>query len=259
MIQNEEQENFGIFRECLSGLLVSRLAASPDKTSRRKAVKGRKNNIKPVVELREQQEANDAAELADFMDYLAVEIFTALPADLRTLSYTAIQNDALLSSSYTVPFDSKTLDKLLAHVPPTVIDSLVSYSLLPDPTDFSKTLDRVFASYVSAATAAPPEHTPLTRGTACEICEREHIPLTYHHLIPKQVHTKVLKRGWHKEWELNKVAWLCRACHSFVHKCASNEELAKQWYSVERLMERDDVQAWAKWVGKKLPLISSTS
>ena len=74
--------------------------------------------------------------------------------------------------------------------------------------------------------------------------------MTYHHLIPRQMHAKAVKRGWAKEWELQKVAWLCRACHSFVHRIASNEELARDWRSVEDLMEREDVQAWAKWVGK---------
>jgi hypothetical protein len=34
-----------------------------------------------------------------------------------------------------------------------------------------------------------------------------------------------------------------------VHSCASNEELAREWWSVERLMEREDVQGFAKWVG----------
>lgn len=59
-----------------------------------------------------------------------------------------------------------------------------------------------------------------------------------------------MKRGWHEEWELNKVAWLCRACHSFVHRAASNEELAKTLYSVELLAEREDVQAFVGWIGR---------
>jgi len=46
------------------------------------------------------------------------------------------------------------------------------------------------------------------------------------------------------------VAWICRACHTFVHQCATNEELAKEWYTVERLMEREDVRRFAGWVGK---------
>lgn len=46
------------------------------------------------------------------------------------------------------------------------------------------------------------------------------------------------------------MAWLCRACHSFVHRIASNEELARELFSVEALMEREDVVKWAQWVGK---------
>lgn len=56
--------------------------------------------------------------------------------------------------------------------------------------------------------------------------------------------------GWHPEWALNKVAWLCRACHSYVHRIASNEELAKELYSVDLLLDREDVQKWAVWVSK---------
>ncbi len=45
------------------------------------------------------------------------------------------------------------------------------------------------------------------------------------------------------------MAWLCRACHSFVHGLASNEELAREWWSVEKLLGREDVRRWAGWVG----------
>ena len=46
------------------------------------------------------------------------------------------------------------------------------------------------------------------------------------------------------------MAWLCGACHRFVHKCATNEELAKEWFTVERLMQREDMRTWAGWVGR---------
>jgi len=31
---------------------------------------------------------------------------------------------------------------------------------------------------------------------------------------------------------------------------AGNEELAREWYTVERILEREDVQDWARWVSK---------
>lgn len=36
---------------------------------------------------------------------------------------------------------------------------------------------------------------------------------------------------------LGSVAWLCRACHSFVHRLAGNEELAKGLYTVDLIKE----------------------
>lgn len=76
------------------------------------------------------------------------------------------------------------------------------------------------------------------------------MPLTFHHLIPRAVHAKVLKRGWHTEDKLEIGAWLCRACHSLVHGVAGHEELAKEWYTVEKLLEREDVMKFGEWVGR---------
>ena len=137
---------------------------------------------------------------------------------------------------------------LLSTIPSTVVDSLEAYGFLPASSGLPNLLIPVFQNYIKTSTAPPPIWS-ATRTEACEICERSWIPLSYHHLIPKQVHAKVLKRGWHEEWQLNSVAWLCRACHGFVHNIASNEELARYFWSVELLREREDVQSWAKWVG----------
>jgi len=182
--------------------------------------------------------------------YLANEIFATLPDDLRTLSYGSIQNDAELAEKYSTPLDTAVYDSILNTLSPTVADSLVSYSLLLPSMDMGRMLEPIFTSYIATVASAPPEHTPTTRGSECEICDRQHLPLTYHHLIPRQMHTKAVKRGWAKDWELQKVAWLCRACHSFVHRIASNEELARELNSMDKLIEREDVQSWAKWVGR---------
>lgn len=134
-------------------------------------------------------------------------------------------------------------------IPPSVTDSVETYDLLPASLDLSNLISSVISDYIAAVTSPPPVWS-TTRTPACEICDRDWIPLTYHHLIPKQVHEKALKRHWHEEWELNSVAWLCLACHSFVHRLASNEVLAKELYTVDLLLEKEEVQIWAKWVGR---------
>ena len=144
---------------------------------------------------------------------------------------------------------STAVDIFITSVPPTVLDSLEAYGLLTSSSDLPNLLIPVFQDYINTSIAPPPVWS-TTRADGCEICERSWIPLTYHHFVPKQIHAKALKRGWHEEWTLDSVAWLCRACHSFVHKIAGNEELAKDLWSVELLMQREEIQAWAKWVGK---------
>lgn len=183
--------------------------------------------------------------------FLASEIFTHLPDILQTISYsTTQQNPSLRTDTYPNPLPNPLIETLSSTLPSTVTETLTVYGLIPDPTDIPETLlSPLLNEYVSSVTAGPPVWAS-TRTEACEICERDWIPLSYHHLIPRAVHEKVRKRGWHEEWLLNSVAWLCRACHSFVHRMAGNEELARQWYTVERILEREDVQDWAKWVSR---------
>ncbi|KAI9707658.1 MAG: hypothetical protein M1836_000619 [Candelina mexicana] len=250
MINDEERNNYETFRDCLSGPVIQK-SATKSKQKGRRSSKGRKNAIKPVASASSQDagEEQDADDLAEFTDYLATEIFTSLPSDLRTLSYAALQKDPDLSTKYTDPIPPSNLEALLGNIPASVPDTLLSYALLPDLSYLPNLLTPILTDYITTTTSAPPAYS-TTRTTACEICERDWIPLTYHHLIPKEVHAKALKRGWHDEWTLNSVAWLCRACHSFVHRIASNEELAREWWSVEKLRGREDVVAWAKWVGR---------
>jgi len=198
----------------------------------------------------EQDNGNDPEDLADFIDYITTEVFQALPDEVQSISYSSVQNDPSLARRYADPIPASTLESLTSSVPLSVLDSLATYNLLPAGTsDLSTFLNPILRDYITSTTAAPPPWLS-TKTTFCEICERDWIPLTYHHLIPRGVHAKVLKRGWHEEWMLNSVAWLCRACHTFVHRMAGNEELAKDWYTVDKILEREDVQVWRGWVGK---------
>lgn len=259
------EENYGVFQDCLSTAIIERLAPTSARAGRKpgkRTSKGRKGEVARPTESKSSEDDgndNDAAELGDFTEYLAGEIFPNLPAELRTLSYAATRDDEALAAKYaSPPLDKPIVAALVAPLPLSIADSLASYRLIDTTTSsdhdaLSNFLTPILASYTTSTTAAPPTYTPsdsATRRPHCEICLRDHLPLTYHHLIPRQMHAKAIKRGWHRDWEVAKVAWLCRACHSFVHAIATNEELARELHSVELLMEREDVQKWAKWVGK---------
>ena len=180
---------------------------------------------------------------------MASELFSSFPPELQAISFAAIKSNETCLQNYSNPLPAITIKTLLANVSPCVIDSLEAYHLI-EPGSEKNFLVPVLQNYVKAATSPPPIYDHSNRATACEICGRDWVPLSYHHLIPKDVHAKAVKRGWHEEWELQSVAWLCRACHNFVHQIESNEELARNWWTVERLMSREDMQGWAAWVGR---------
>ncbi|RDW78336.1 hypothetical protein BP5796_06188 [Coleophoma crateriformis] len=249
MVPDEELSNYQLFRDCLSTPLIEKSVG--DEPKKRKARKyGRKTAIKPVS-TQVAGEVNDADELAEFIDYIATEVFSVLPSELRRLSYSTWLNTTQLQNDYSLPLDLDATDDILNVLSPSIIDSFQTYSLLPPNRTPVEFFTPILNTYLTVLTTAPPPPS-MTKNQAseCEICERSWIPLTYHHLIPREMHTKVLKRGWHTQDMLENVAWICRACHSFVHRVASNEELAKDLYTVDLLRDREDVQKFALWVGK---------
>lgn len=236
---DSDDTNFQAFRDCLFNVIVQ--GTSPDTSKKQKKIK----SIPPPT-----SQPSDIDALIDFSDYLTSEIFPSLPADLRTISHAAMTESISLSDKYSLPLSLNVYEELTAVIPPAVTDSLEAYGLISPPSsDVQSFISPIITSYLGIATTQPPRWSE-TRAEACEICERAWVPLTYHHLIPKAVHAKALKRGWHEEAQLNSVAWLCRACHSFVHRMASNEELAKEYFTVELICEREDVEKWAGWVRK---------
>lgn len=244
----DEESNLNAFRDCLFAIVLEKLNPQQRKHKKTRSKSG--SQIDNHNENFVTSAATDAEQLADFSEYLTNEIFPSLPSDLRQISHQALRDNVALSDKWSLPLSLNTYEEIADLMPPSVHDSLFSYGLIAPPkSDVQSFLSPAIATYLTAATA-PPVKWAVTKVTACEICERDWVPMTYHHLIPKAVHAKVLKRGWHDEAQLNSVAWLCRACHSFVHRMASNVELAKEWYSVDRILQRDDVQKFASWVSK---------
>ncbi|PWY76272.1 hypothetical protein BO70DRAFT_398140 [Aspergillus heteromorphus CBS 117.55] len=250
-----DSENYQIFRECVSSAIVAKSTPSrPPKKARRSRPQRQKSKLKPQAQEQTQTEDNefqsraDPEDLADFIDFIASETFPSLPPTLQTLTY-----DPTTPSPFSESEDQhapQALATTTSHtLPPSIPDTLTTYALITDAADLPSFLSPILAEYIASVTKPPPVWA-TTRASACEICERDWIPLSYHHLIPRGVHAKVLKKGWHEEWMLNSVAWLCRACHSFVHRMASNEELAREWFTVDRICEREDVRVWAGWVGR---------
>ncbi|KAF4343412.1 hnh endonuclease [Fusarium beomiforme] len=246
-------ENYALFRDCLSTTLLQPASSAPNPPKRRR--RGKNTGAPLVASNPVPNPQKDAEELAEFIDYLATEIFENLPDELQTLEYRTWREDETLQEQYSLPLTKQSLSVL--NLPPSVIETMTTYNLISADLDVESHLPSspesfllpILTSYITPLIEPPPA-TRSTRTDACEICARSWVPLSYHHLIPRFVHEKAVKRGWHRKEDLQNVAWLCGACHRFVHHFKTHEELARDYYTVDLLLDEEEVQRWAKWVRK---------
>jgi hypothetical protein len=100
----------------------------------------------------------------------------------------------------------------------------------------------------------------LGRPKECELCGREMF-LTIHHLFPRSEHDHLLRHPpsnlppdtpfTKRDLLVTHRAWLCRPCHSAVHRTASNRELALEYWNIEKLMGHDGIRKWAAYAAKQ--------
>jgi hypothetical protein len=92
----------------------------------------------------------------------------------------------------------------------------------------------------------------------CEMCGRLKL-LTFHHLIPKDVHATYLKKklppgieGEPTRHFLNSYGTMvCRQCHAFVHRLADNSVLAKEYNTLQKIMEQPATLTWVKYAAQQ--------
>ncbi|KAK4249965.1 hypothetical protein C7999DRAFT_38888 [Corynascus novoguineensis] len=251
-VPEEYTANYEQFRDTLSSFLIERIAAP---SSKHKPKSKRRSRRAPKIDESSSPAEpgtgpNDdtatepsADDLADFTSYIAATTFLSLPDDLRSLTHHAWADSPALRGAYALPLTPERAADLVQTLDPSVPDSLTAYGITAPPSDGPP-------SNLPVTTPPPPPASTKAQAEGCEICGRDWINLTYHHLIPRMVHDKVVRRGWHREDELQNVAWLCGACHRFVHRFRSHEELAREYYTVERLLAADEVRRFADWVGR---------
>lgn len=76
------------------------------------------------------------------------------------------------------------------------------------------------------------------------------MPTTRHHLHPREEHARLLRRGATKA-ALRATVPLCWPCHDCVHEHLEPEELADEYYTLEKLLEHPRVHAFAKWASSQ--------
>jgi len=81
----------------------------------------------------------------------------------------------------------------------------------------------------------------------CPICYRPYDnTMSEHHLIPK------CKKG-------KETVRIHRVCHDFIHATFTDKELARDYNTVEKLMQDERMQKFGKWVAKKVANYTNSS
>ena len=85
----------------------------------------------------------------------------------------------------------------------------------------------------------------------CEMCGRQDLIITEHHLIPKTTHSsKFVKKNFSID-EINKTVNLCKSCHKTIHATFTEKELAKSYNTLEFLMKEEQIFSFIQWVRKQ--------
>ena len=84
----------------------------------------------------------------------------------------------------------------------------------------------------------------------CCLCQRQ-VPLTFHHLIPRKVHRRTYFRKHVDREKLAKGIYVCRKCHSGIHKLFDEMRLAKEFNSAEKLKADEDMARHIEWVARQ--------
>jgi len=100
----------------------------------------------------------------------------------------------------------------------------------------------------------------------CALCQRM-LPMTFHHLIPRETHKKWLKKNKlpgnivDGECSVNFLSSygieICRGCHSFIHSSETNKTLAEEVNTKELILAHPRMSNWIAYASKQKALVRS--
>ncbi len=83
----------------------------------------------------------------------------------------------------------------------------------------------------------------------CELCGREGLELTRHHLIPRTRHrNRRVRRRFDREELTRRILMVCRPCHSQIHALISEKELAERYHSRDALLAHAGIRRFVDWI-----------
>jgi hypothetical protein len=94
----------------------------------------------------------------------------------------------------------------------------------------------------------------MPREGRCELCGRDQVALTRHHLIPRCRHDKPrTRRKFERNEMLTEIAMLCRPCHSACHRALSEKQMAEDYSRIDLLRNIPEIERFVQWIATKPP------
>lgn len=85
----------------------------------------------------------------------------------------------------------------------------------------------------------------------CELCGIEN-ELTFHHLIPKCLHTNKWYKKQYTREVLSRGINICENhCHFEIHRLITEKEMGKYYNTLKRLLIHKKVKKYVKWIKSK--------
>jgi len=88
----------------------------------------------------------------------------------------------------------------------------------------------------------------------CEMCLRDGVKLTRHHMIPRTTHKRKRTRKQHSREDMRgRILMICGGCHNQIHVLLTERELADEYNTVDQLFAHPDIAKYIAWIrGRKV-------
>ncbi|CAG8528676.1 14936_t:CDS:2 [Acaulospora morrowiae] len=185
-----------------------------------------------------------ALEEEDFVEYLSEQVW-----DLGILDDSKVKNGNETGRNSKENSSTLTEQEIITRIFEIVKDDFITFEVCNDEEQCLEICKDIVVKWKSVSNPSASAETSLP-GT-CTLCHR-HMPLTFHHLIPRMMHKRVLKKGlFTKEECTTRGIDICRPCHSAIHKMISNDQLALKYNTLEMLLEHEGVVKFVGWASKQ--------
>lgn len=87
---------------------------------------------------------------------------------------------------------------------------------------------------------------------SCHLCGRSGLALTRHHLIPRKRHRQTsVRKKYARQERHNRIALLCRPCHSTVHAHLTEKQLEQSYNTLASLADHPEIARFVRWVKRQ--------